>query len=211
MTTLKTTDYDKVNKSIEIVTLTYGNDFNVTKKQTYELMCLYYDYIIRKDTIDPISENEFTIRTYNILSDDLVIFEKDDFETNTNDEYQFMDHMLERIKEMSDNLSNILIYIDNVYLKYGVLFNVYRNIKLSHMMVNVFKYGIGIERKKLLNCASINHTMDFFKCYMSEALSEDISDFEKTVKSVSVKTKDRLIGICEQFRRDTFKRTTEQI
>ncbi len=211
MVILKTNDFKKVNRHLSIIISIRIGELNLSKHQLYELTCLYYDYLIREITINKLSENEFTIRSYNILSNAEVIFIKEDFEYNTYDEYDYYNNMLCLLKELVSKEETIINYLNTVSQLYGIIFRTYRDIKKAHDILNIFKYGIDIERTKLLNCKDNVEPMDFLQAYVDYAISDFRTDIRTIITRLDITVKQRLISICEQRRRVPFKYAQEAI
>ena len=209
MVVLKTNEHAKVNKHIKIITDLWNKDLNINQKQTFELMCLYYDYIIRKNEINNMTEDELTIRLYNILSNEAVIFTKNDFDITFKDEFGIEDYIIETLKKISSDLNNIMFYLATVESKYGVKFVTYRNIRITHMIVNIFKYGLHIDKQEAFECNSNMSNIDFLQCYISK-ISKDLT--VEDVCDVSLKARKLLIAFTnKRERKDVFKYVEEQI
>ena len=198
MVILKTTDKLKVERHLEILTGVYSKQLTLTERQIYELLCLKYDYEIRKDTCNKLVESELVVRSYNILSTKDTVFTSEDFNRDTEDDFDYLSPFMVYLDYLSSKLVNILVYINTVESLYGIRFKSFRDIKSCHEIVNVFKYGLAIDRFSVLKLEDSSTDIEFLLGYAKKIIPDLRDDIGSDIVYVSPGTKDILKTISNQ-------------
>jgi len=209
MVILKTKEYNKVSKHIEILEKIMTKEKQTYGKIIFELMCLYYDIKSREKTSNKLGEHELTVRLYSIMSTDRVIFVKDDFEIDDSDDFGSHQAMIDFLSDNASQVYNIDIYINTILGKYGLIIKTFRDIAKTQEIVNLFKYGVVIDKSELMNISDETDDMEFLRRYVHKTLGYE--DLTYSVDGVVSKARKLILAHNTQSRKETFRNLTEPI